>query len=232
MSDETLSQRPAPAIRAVDLERVFDGGNVRALDGISFEVEAGESVAIVGPSGSGKTTLLNVLGLLDRPTRGVLEIVGVPILGGTQLDALRARTVGFVFQLHSLLPNLTAVENVELPMMPWQKVRRIRLERARHLLDQVGLGGRSDFRAVKLSGGERQRVAVARALANSPAILLCDEPTGSLDTATGRLVVDLLLESQLKHGVTLIVVTHDPEVAGRMGRTIELRDGRIVDPNR
>jgi len=216
------------AIQARDLVRSFEGGSVRALDGVTFEVERGETVAVVGPSGSGKTTLLNLLGALDRPTAGRLAIAGTEIAPGGDLDRLRAREIGFVFQLHNLIPTLSAVENVELPMMGLKVRRAERRVRAAELLDRVGLAHRADFSVKKLSGGERQRVAVARALANRPQIVLGDEPTGSLDTKTGGEVIDLLLELRRERGLTIVLVTHDPGVAARMGRIIELRDGRVT----
>ena len=222
----------AVAIAARDLVRSFEDGQVRALDGVSFEIERGETVAVVGPSGSGKTTLLNLLGALDRPTAGRLSIAGVEIAPGGDLDRLRAREIGFVFQLHNLIPTLSAIENVELPMMGLKVRRGERRERAAELLDRVGLAPRRDFSIRKLSGGERQRVAVARSLANRPQILLGDEPTGSLDSKTGGEVIDLLLELRRERGLTIVLVTHDAAVAGRMGRTIELRDGRITRDTR
>jgi ABC-type lipoprotein export system ATPase subunit len=218
----------APAISARDLVRAFEDGRVRALDGVTFEVARGETVAVMGPSGSGKTTLLNLLGALDRPTAGRLAISGTEIAPGGDLDRLRAREIGFIFQLHNLIPTLSAIENVELPMMGLKVRRAERRARAAELLDRVGLSPRRDFSVKKLSGGERQRVAVARALANRPQILLGDEPTGSLDTKTGTEVIDLLLELRRERGLTIVLVTHDPSVAARMERIVELRDGRVV----
>jgi putative ABC transport system ATP-binding protein len=220
------------AIQARDLVRSFEDGRVRALDGVGFVIERGETVAVMGPSGSGKTTLLNLLGALDRPSAGRLSIAGVEIAPGGDLDRLRAREIGFVFQLHNLIPTLTALENVELPMMGLRVRRQERRRRAAELLERVGLAQRADFSVKKLSGGERQRVAVARALANRPQILLGDEPTGSLDSKTGGEVIDLLLELRRERGLTIVLVTHDSEVAARMGRIIELRDGRVVGDRR
>ena len=217
------------AVRAEGLRRFFEGGLVRALDEVSITIRAGESVAVVGSSGSGKTTLLNLLGLLDRPTAGSLWIAGSKIDSRTDLDRLRAREIGFVFQLHNLIPTLSAAENVEMPMMALKVARQERRQRAAALLIDVGLSDRMSFRSPKLSGGERQRVSVARALANRPTILLGDEPTGSLDSVAGREIIDLLLEIRARRGLTLILVTHNPEVACRMDRRIELLDGRVVD---
>ena len=217
-----------PVVRAQGLQRFFEGGLVRALNDVSMTIEAGESVAVVGSSGSGKTTLLNVLGLLDRATAGSLSIAGSEIDSHTDLDRLRARKIGFIFQLHNLIPTLSAAENVEMPMMALKVARQERRERAVALLNDVGLSDRMNFRSPKLSGGERQRVSVARALANRPTILLGDEPTGSLDSVAGREIIDLLLEIRARRGLTLILVTHNPEVASRMDRRIELRDGRVM----
>jgi ABC-type lipoprotein export system ATPase subunit len=225
----------ALAIEARDLVRSFEDGRVHALDGVSFEVERGETLAVMGPSGSGKTTLLNLLGALDRPTSGRLAIAGEEITRGgheAELDRLRAREIGFIFQLHNLIPTLSARENVELPMMGLRVRRAERRQRATELLERVGLAERLDFSVKKLSGGERQRVAVARALANRPQIILGDEPTGSLDSRTGGEVIDLLLELRREHGLTVVLVTHDPAVGARMERTIELRDGRVTRDRR
>ncbi|HVR28477.1 MAG TPA: ABC transporter ATP-binding protein [Thermoanaerobaculia bacterium] len=229
------SAGPDLAISARDLVRAFEDGRVRALDGVSFDVERGETLAVMGPSGSGKTTLLNLLGALDRPTSGRLAIAGEEVvLGGhdQDLDRLRAREIGFIFQLHNLIPTLSARENVELPMMGLRVPRAARRRRSEELLGRVGLADRADFSVKKLSGGERQRVAVARALANRPHLLLGDEPTGSLDSRTGTEVIDLLLELRREHGLTIVLVTHDPGVASRMARIVELRDGRVSGDRR
>lgn len=217
-----------PAFEARELARCFEGGRIQALAGVSLEVAAGESVAIMGPSGSGKTTLLNLLGVLDLPTGGELRIAGRQITVDTDLDRLRAREIGFIFQLHNLIETLTARENVEIPMMALGLERSKRRARAAELLSRVGLEERTDFSVPKLSGGERQRVAVARALANRPSIILGDEPTGNLDSRSGAEVIDLLLELQAEAGLTVVLVTHDADVARRMRRRVELRDGRIV----
>jgi ABC-type lipoprotein export system ATPase subunit len=216
------------AFEAIEACRYFEAGAVRALDRLSLVVERGECIAIVGPSGSGKTTLLNLMGALDLPSSGRMVISGTPLDRRADLDALRAREIGFIFQLHNLIPTLTARENVEIPMMALAVPRPARRLRAAELLRRVGLGERIDFSVPKLSGGERQRVAIARALANEPRILLGDEPTGSLDSHTGEEVIDLLLELRADTGSTLVLVTHDREVAARMDRVIELRDGRVV----
>jgi putative ABC transport system ATP-binding protein len=223
-----MTEGNGPAIRLDDVRKHYDGGRVKALDGVTLSIGAGETVAVVGPSGSGKTTLLNLVGALDVPSAGDVWIRGQKVAAGADLDRLRAKEIGFVFQLHQLIPVLTAAENVEIPMMALRASRPERRRRARELLERVGLAARADFAAVKLSGGERQRVAVARALANRPGIVLGDEPTGSLDSKTGQEVVDLLLQLQREEGLTAVLVTHNPEVAKRMRRTVELRDGRVL----
>ena len=217
-----------PAIRAVNLRKEYDGGKVVALAGVSLEVADGETVAIMGPSGSGKTTLLNLAGALDVPTGGEMWVRGRRVAPDTNLDRLRAREIGFIFQLHNLLPTMTSAENVEIPMMALGTPRRERRRRAEELLERVGMSARADFESPKLSGGERQRVAIARALANCPRLILGDEPTGSLDSRTGTEVMDLLLSLKRQEGLTIVIVTHNPEVADRMDRKIELRDGKIA----
>ena len=215
------------ALRALDVHRHFEEGRVRALDGVSLEVRRGETVAVVGPSGCGKTTLLHMFGVLDRPTSGTVWVAGREVTPGTDLDRLRAQEIGFIFQLHNLLPTLTAVENVEMPMMALSTKRAARRARSLQLLQRVGLEERANSSVTKLSGGERQRVAVARALANRPRIVLGDEPTGSLDSAAGAAVIDLLLELRAELGLTLVIVTHEATVAERMERRVELLDGRL-----
>ncbi len=215
------------ALRAVGLVKVYEGGLVEALRGVSLEVRRGERVAITGPSGSGKTTLLHLLGALDRPTAGAVEVFGRDVALERDLDALRGRTLGFVFQLHHLIPNLSLRENVALPAHPWLG-RRERLRRAAELLTRVGLGHRIDFLPVKCSGGERQRAAIARALVNEPRLLLADEPTGSVDSETGARLLDLFDELARTDGLTTVTITHAPEVAARADRTIRIVDGRIA----
>ena len=216
------------ALRTVDVRRHFEQGRVRALDGVSLDVRCGETVAVMGPSGCGKTTLLHMLGVLDRPTSGVVWVADREVTPKTDLDRLRAREIGFIFQLHNLLPTLTALENVEMPMLALSTTRAERRARSLLLLQRVGLEKRADSSVTKLSGGERQRVAVARALANRPRIVLGDEPTGSLDSAAGAAVIDLLLELRAELGLTLVIVTHEVSVAQRMERRVELLDGRLV----
>lgn len=221
------------AVRAVNLSRTFQVGEtkVEALRGVSLEVPQGQFMALVGPSGSGKSTFLNLVGGLDRPTGGELWIDGVE-LGASKEKVLtkhRRQRVGFVFQSFNLLPRLTALENVALPLIFTGMAERDRLARARDLLAQVSLGDRIDHRPTQLSGGEQQRVAIARALVGRPAIILADEPTGNLDSATGREIMALLRALNRDQGVTMLVVTHDPDAAAFATRVIHMRDGRIEE---
>lgn len=201
------------------------------LRGVDLQVRRGESVAVVGPSGSGKTTLLNILGTLDRPDAGSIRLDGVDLVGLDEagLARVRNRQIGFVFQSHHLLPHLTVLENVLVPTLPLEDgaARDGAPERARQLLERVGLGERLGHRPGQLSGGERQRVAVVRALINRPKILLADEPTGALDRASARELATLLRELNREEGVTLIVVTHSGELAQEMGRVLEFIDGTL-----
>ncbi|MBL9129196.1 MAG: ABC transporter ATP-binding protein, partial [Verrucomicrobiales bacterium] len=188
----------------------------------------GETVAGVGPSGCGKSTLLQILGALDRPSRGDVFFGGRPLSQIRDLAAFRAREIGFVFQSFHLIPTLTALENVQVPMLECGGTRESRRRRAEALLASVGLEARFEHRPSKLSGGERQRVAVARSLANGPKLLLADEPTGNLDSANASRILDVLLEAQRRHGTALVLVTHDASVAARMGRVVRMLDGRVV----
>lgn len=202
-------------------------GLVQALSGVNLRVKNGEFLAVMGPSGSGKTTLLNLVGALDRPTQGEVMVQGTSINDLKDLDAFRNRELGFVFQFQNLIPTLTAMENVEVPMHESRVGRKERRERAEKLLVSMGLGGRVDHKPPQLSGGERQRVAIARALVNDPAIILADEPTGELDSETGQEIVELLKRINRDEGRTIIIVTHDLEVAKRTDRIVHLRDGTI-----
>ena len=206
---------------------------VRALDGVDLTIERGEYVAIMGPSGSGKSTMMNILGFLDVPDEGeyIFEGKNTEGLNESQLAFIRNRKVGFVFQTFNLLPRETALENVELPMIYASVPRAKRIERAKELLERVGLGHRIHHKPNELSGGERQRVAIARALANDPEIILADEPTGNLDTKTGEEIMGILDELNAA-GKTVILVTHDPEIARHSHRIIHLKDGRITGEER
>jgi ABC-type lipoprotein export system ATPase subunit len=200
---------------------------VRALEDVSFRVLPGEFVALTGSSGSGKSTLLNLIGALDRPDRGSINVDGRALERLRDLSAYRAETVGFVFQAHLLVPTLTAVENVQLPMFGRGHDRRERESRALALLAEVAVAGRANARPTVLSGGERQRVAIARALANEPRLLLADEPTGALDSGTSGQVLALLQRLREQRGTTILLVTNDDDVAARADRTLHLRDGVI-----
>ena len=202
-----------PVIFTENLTKSYEKGSIKALDGVNLVIERGDFVSIIGPSGSGKSTLLNMLGGLDKPTSGTVIIDGVDITKEKDLSELRSAKVGFIFQLHNLIPNLNALDNVEIPLIGTGMKEKEMKQRAKYLLEAVGLGDRMKQKPNKLSGGQRQRIAIARALVNNPSIILADEPTGSLDTKT----------------VTLIIVTHDPEVAAMANRTIKIRDGRIIE---
>lgn len=208
-----------------------DAGDPPVLEGLDLEVREGESIAIVGPSGCGKTTLLNLIGTLDRPDSGVVRLEGrdLTALPPRELAEVRNRRIGFVFQLHHLLPQCTVLENVLLPTLACRNeiVRDGAPDRARRLLERVGLQDRLDHRPGQLSGGERQRAAVVRALINQPALLLADEPTGALDRASAGQLAALLVELNRDLRLTLVTVTHSLDLAGRMGRVLELRDGRL-----
>lgn len=212
-----------------DLVKVYgDGARVRALDEVNMQIAQGGFVSVMGPSGSGKSTLLNMIGALDRPTSGQVLVNGANLSAVRDLDNFRARTVGFIFQLHNLIPTLTAHENVEVPMMGQPVGRGKRRRRAEELLELVGLADRVDHLPNQLSGGQRQRVAIARALANQPALVLADEPTGDLDSQSGAEVIGLMRQLNHELGTTFIVVTHDPAVARQADRILVMRDGDIV----
>lgn len=219
--------RMEPMVDARGVTKTFEAGRVRAVDGVDLVVEPGQFVAIIGPSGCGKSTLLNLLGALDEPDGGTLHVGGHDLRAHRDLDHVRAVDVGLVFQLDNLLPSLSALENVEVPMVGVVRSSRVRRERALELLAEVDMADRAGSRPPALSGGERQRVAIARALANSPSLLLADEPTGRLDSRTGAVVLDLLDRIRSERGMTLVVVSHDPRVAARADRVVSMLDGRV-----
>ena len=229
-----VTSSPASAsdvIRMEQIRKVYDTGKIKveALRGIDLRVGKGEFVAIVGPSGSGKSTLMNLVGCLDTPTSGNYHLGGTSVgsLDRNQLAEVRNRRIGFVFQSFNLLPQITAFENVEMPLLFGQVAKRRRAERVKELLDRVGLADRAEHRPTELSGGQMQRVAIARALAMDPAVLLADEPTGNLDTSSGGDIMGLF-EELWTQGSTVLVITHDPALAKRAGRVVEVRDGIIV----
>lgn len=215
-------------VRTEGVSRTHLHGRVVALDRVDLTVSDGEFVCILGDSGSGKTTLLNMLGGLDSPTAGRVYVDGVDLSTVRNADRFRAEKVGFVFQLHNLVPTLTAFENVQLPMCAVKASPKTRKGRATELLEAVGLRDRLSHKPAMLSGGERQRVAIARALANGPALILGDEPTGTLDDVTGGEIIELMIDLKHRAGTTLIIVTHDAKVAARSDRIVRLDKGRMI----
>lgn len=232
MAEPIASGAPEATFQAIDLTKVYQMGEVEvhALRGVSFTIERGAMVAIMGPSGSGKSTLMQIMGCLDRPTSGrvLLEGEDVGRAGDNRLAQIRNRKIGFVFQQFNLLPRQTALQNVEVPLAYAGTGRRERRRRAIEALEAVGLGDRLHHRPNELSGGQKQRVAIARALVNSPSILLADEPTGALDSRTGREIMELFSDLN-RQGHTVVLITHDPEVAAYAERIIHIRDGRIEE---
>ncbi len=232
-----VAERPEPArpkvvLEAYDLRKVYiggDGSELTVLDGVEIRVAAGEAVAIVGASGAGKSTLLHILGGLDRPTAGRVIVGGQDLSGlnDRQLAALRNTQIGFVFQFHHLLREFTALENVMMPMLIAGRDRASSAKRAQELLEEVGLGARAAHKPWQLSGGEQQRVAVARALANQPLLLLADEPSGNLDTHTSEHLHDLFFRLRTDHGVAIVVATHNRELADRADRVLLVKEGRL-----
>jgi putative ABC transport system ATP-binding protein len=206
-------------------------GATAILHDVSFRVDAGEVVALTGPSGSGKTTLLQLIGSLDKPTSGLIYVDDIPVHALTHPAKFRRDVVGFVFQLHHLLPSLTVQENVELTMVAAHVPRRERHARGQELLDEVDLGGRSSALPSDLSGGERQRVAIARALAGRPRLILADEPTGALDSAASDRIWKLLVGVRERHGTTILIASHDPTLREHADRSLSISDGRVTDPN-
>lgn len=217
-----------PIIKIKSLKKSYDNNQIKALNGIDLEIKEGEFVAIMGPSGSGKSTLLNMIGALDRADEGSVEVAGIDLFKAKNLNEFRSREIGFVFQMHNLIPNLTVIENVEIPMYETPLSSDEMYKRALELLEAVGLKNKINQRPTKLSGGERQRVAIARALVNSPSIILADEPTGALDSKNGEIILNLLKDLHQKENVTVIVVTHEPSVGEMAERIIKVLDGKIV----
>lgn len=210
------------------LEKSYEKGRIKALNGIDLEIKKGEFVSIIGPSGSGKSTLLNMLGALDIANSGSINVAGYDLTKKKRLDQFRSKKIGFIFQLHNLIPNISVLENVEIPMFEGKLSGKMRKERALELLNLVSLEDKAKIRPTKLSGGERQRVAIARALANEPEIILADEPTGSLDSRTSKKILEQLNKLHKEKNVTLIIVTHDMNVAKLADRVIEVLDGKIL----
>ena len=210
-----------------NLEKSYDKGRIKALNGIDLEIGKGEFVSIIGPSGSGKSTLLNMIGALDTADAGSINVAGNDLRKMKDLSAFRSQKMGFIFQLHNLIPNLTVLENVLIPMYGTGRKNNQMIDRAMEVLKSVKLQDKVSRKPTELSGGERQRVAIARALANQPPIILADEPTGSLDSKNGEMILQRLKELHEKENVTLIMVTHDMKVASMAERTIEVLDGEI-----
>jgi putative ABC transport system ATP-binding protein len=214
-----------------DLKKSYDDGTIKALNGLNLEVKEGEFLSIMGPSGSGKSTLLNMIGALDVADEGSIYVAGIDLMKTKELSEFRSKEIGFVFQMHNLIPNLTILENVEIPMYESDLTSSQMKERAMELLKAVGLEDRADQIPTKLSGGQRQRVAIARALVNRPSIILADEPTGSLDSQTGDVILKLLRDLHEKENVTLVMVTHEPYVGNMAERIVNVLDGKIQISN-
>jgi len=223
-----MNKTEKPIINIKNLKKSYDNNQIKALNSVNLEIKEGEFVAIMGPSGSGKSTLLNMIGALDRADSGSIEVAGIDLFKAKNLSEFRSKEMGFVFQMQNLIPNLTVIENVEIPMYETSLSSKEMHERALKLLKAVGLEERINQIPTKLSGGERQRVAIARALVNHPSIILADEPTGALDSKNGQMILNLLKDLHQRENVTLIVVTHEYNVSKMAERTIEVLDGRIV----
>lgn len=208
------------------LKKSYDNGKIKALNGMDLEVKKGEFISIMGPSGSGKSTLLNMIGALDTGDEGSIEVAGIDLMKTTKLNEFRSKEIGFVFQMHNLIPNLTVIENVQIPMYETDASAGEMRERAMELLRSVNLADKKDQKPTKLSGGERQRVAIARALVNHPSIVLADEPTGALDSKTGEVILNLLKDLHSKENVTLVMVTHEPYVGNMAERIVTVLDGK------
>jgi len=216
-------------IEIKDLKKTYENGVIKALDGINLEIKKGESVSIIGPSGSGKSTLLNMIGALDKADEGSINVAGIDLMQEKDLSDFRLNEIGFVFQLHNLIPNLTVLENLQTPLIETVISDKKMEERALKILKSVNLADKINQKPTKLSGGERQRVAIARALVNHPSIILADEPTGALDSKTQDVILDLLLDIHKQENVTLIMVTHEHDVAKKAERSIYVLDGKIKE---
>ncbi|MEA1907501.1 MAG: ABC transporter ATP-binding protein [Euryarchaeota archaeon] len=235
MMSEEMMENMKKIIEIRNLTRIYgDGAEVRALDGVNMDIEQGEFLAIIGPSGSGKSTLLNQIGILDTPTSGTILLDGVDITKASEKkrSRLRNRKLGFIFQYHHLLPDFNAIENVMMPLLINGVKRSKARKMASRMLDEVGLEDRADHRPNQLSGGQNQRVAIARALANSPEIVIGDEPTGNLDSKSSDNIYELLRRLNQDHNQTFILVTHDAQMAAKTDRIVRLVDGRIVEDSR
>lgn len=214
-------------IKVSDITKEYEGGIIKALNGVSLEIKEGEIAALMGPSGCGKSTLFNIIGCIDNPSSGRVIIDGTDINELKSLDLFRARTIGFVFQFHHLIPYLTILENVELPMYSLGVTKKERREKAQNILKDLGLSEKMHLVPTKISGGERQRAAIARALMNSPKIILADEPTGNLDTVTGEMVMDFLLRLCTEKKITMLLATHNLDIASKTNRIIRMKNGMI-----
>ncbi len=224
--------KPENIIEIHDLKKSYDKGKIKALNGINLEIKRGEFISIMGPSGSGKSTLLNMIGALDKADEGTIKVAGIDLMKAKDLNKFRSQEIGFVFQLHNLIPNLSVLENVEIPMYESKATSKEMTERAIELLKLMNFPNFNDTikqNPTKLSGGERQRVAIARALVNHPSIILADEPTGALDSKTGDMILTLLKDLHTKENVTLVLVTHEPYVANMADRILNVLDGKITE---
>ena len=218
-------------IKINGLKKSYDNGKIKALNGMDLEVKKGEFVSIMGPSGSGKSTLLNMIGALDTADEGSIEVAGIDLMKTKKLNKFRSKEIGFVFQMHNLIPNLSVIENVQIPMFETKATSKEMHDRAFELLKSVDLEDKVNQKPTKLSGGERQRVAIARALVNHPSIILADEPTGALDSKTGEVILNLLKDLHLKENVTLVMVTHEPYVGNMAQRLVTVLDGKVQSDN-
>ncbi len=214
------------------LKKSYDNGKIKALNGMDLEVKKGEFISIMGPSGSGKSTLLNMIGALDTADEGYIKVADIDLRANKNLNEFRSNEIGFVFQMHNLIPNLNVLENVQIPMFETKASSNEMNERALELLKSVNLEDKINQKPTKLSGGERQRVAIARALVNHPSIILADEPTGALDSKTGEVILNLLKDLHTKEKVTLVMVTHEPYVGKMAERIVTVLDGKIQTNNK